>query len=78
MRSADVFFHSVMEIKEFVNIVSKMKGEVTLSDKKYSVDAKSVIGVYCLNLSRVLELQIENWEEKYEPLLAKYIIRYDT
>lgn len=77
MKSVSIFFHSIIEIKEFVDIVSNMKGRVMLSDKRYSVDAKSVMGVYCLNLSEMLQLEIENWEEKYELLLAKYIVRYN-
>ena len=78
MKSADVFFHSITEVKEFANIVSNMEGKVTLSDKdrKYSVDAKSVMGIFCLNLSRILTLEIEDWEEKYGLLLSKYIVRY--
>ena len=76
MKSADVFFRSVTEVKEFVNIVSDIKGDVTLSDQRHSVDAKSIIGIFCLNLSRVLELEIDHWDERYEPMLAKYIVRY--
>ena len=79
MKSVDVFFHSIAEVNEFVNIVSNMKGKVTLSDKdkRDSVDAKSVIGILCLNLSRILTLEIENWEEKYGLQLSKYIVRYN-
>ena len=76
MKSADVFFRSITEIKEFVNIVSYMKGDVTLSDKRHLVDAKSIMGIFCLNLTRVLELEIDHWDERYESMLAKYIIRY--
>ena len=79
MRSADVIFHSIAEVKEFSNIVSNMKGKVTLSDKdkRYSVNAKSVMGIFCLNLSGTLTLEIENWEDKYGLLLAKYIVSYN-
>ena len=56
-----------------------MEGEVTLSDrdKRYSVNAKSVMGIFCLNLSGILTLEIEYWEEKYGLLLSKYIVRYN-
>ena len=76
MKSADVFFRSITEVKEFVNIVSDIKGDVTLSDQRHSVDAKSIMGIFCLNLSRVLELEIDHWDERYESMLAKYIVRY--
>lgn len=74
MKSLNVFFHSVTEVKEFVNIICNMNGEVTLSDKRYTVDAKSIMGIYCLNLLEVLVLKIEKWEEEYELLLAEYVI----
>lgn len=76
MKSADVLLRSITEVKEFVNIVGGIKGEVTLSDKRHSVDGKSIMGIFCLNLSHVLELEIEHWDEKYESLLAKYIVGY--
>ena len=76
MKSADVFFRSVTEIKEFVNIVSDIKGDVTLSDQRHSVDAKSIMGIFCLNLTRVLEREIDHWDERYESMLAKYIVMY--
>ena len=76
MKSADVFFRSITEIKEFVKIVSDIKGDVTLSDKRHLVDAKSIMGIFCLNLTRVLELEIDHWDERYETMLAKYIVKY--
>ena len=76
MKSADVFFRSITEIKEFVNIVRDIKGVVTLSDQRHSVDAKSIMGIFCLNLSKVLELEIDHWDERYEPMLAKYVVKY--
>lgn len=75
MKSIDIFLHSVQEVKEFADIASRMEGEVNLSDERHSVDAKSVIGIFCLDWTRVLRLEIENWEEKYESLLAKYTVR---
>lgn len=78
MKSVNIFFHSITDIKEFVDIVSNMKGSVMLSDQKYSVDAKSVMGIYCLNLSEMLQLEMEDWEEKHERLLAKYIVGCNT
>lgn len=74
MKSMNVFFHSVTEVKEFVNIICNINGKVTLSDKRYTVDAKSIMGIYCLNLLEVLGLKIEEWEEKYEFMLAKYVV----
>lgn len=74
MKTLNVFFHSVTEVKEFVNIICNMNGEVTLSDKRYTVDAKSIMGIFCLNLLEVLVLKIEKWEENYKLLLTEYLI----
>ena len=60
MKSIYIFFHSVPEVKEFADIVSNMKGDVKLSDERHSVDAKSIIGIFCLNWRRVLKLEVEN------------------
>lgn len=49
---------TIEKVKEFVNIVSNYEEEILISCGKYIVDAKSILGVFSLNLSYDLSLSI--------------------
>ena len=51
-----VVFHSVNSIKDFVNIVSRFSDDVNISSDKSTVNAKSIIGVFSLDLSKPVEV----------------------
>ena len=74
MRTINIRFHSIGDVKEFSNIINQVEDGVTLFDGLYTVNAKSVMGIYSIRLSEPLELTVENWKDEYEGLLDKYII----
>lgn len=49
---------TVDEIKEFVSIVNTFKTDAVIKNEKYVVDAKSILGIFSLNLSNTLILEI--------------------
>ncbi len=59
MRSYQVKLHSVEEVKELVNIVSKYGYDVALERDGYKVDAKSIMGVLSLGLDETLTLIVD-------------------
>ena len=73
MRTINIRFHSVGEVKEFSNIINQIEDKATLSDGSYTINAKSIMGIYSIRLSEPLELTVENWKDEYEGLLDKYI-----
>ena len=40
---------------------------------KYVVDAKSIMGIFSLELSKPLRLEIEDWREEYAAVIEKYL-----
>lgn len=74
MRTINIRFHSIGEVKEFSNIINQIEDEVTLFDGTYSVNAKSIMGIYSIRLSNPLRLTVKNWKDEYEGLLDKYRI----
>lgn len=69
-------------VKIFVDMVSKYDVDIDLSeeDKRYVVDAKSILGVFSLNLARPMVLVIHDSDEnveKYRELLDKFEIKKD-
>lgn len=48
--------NSVNDIKDFVNIVSRFDDNVDVSTKRAVVDAKSIMGMFSLDLSKPVEV----------------------
>ncbi|MCI9202106.1 MAG: HPr family phosphocarrier protein [Lachnospiraceae bacterium] len=53
--------------------MSQMDGDVLLCVGKYIIDAKSIMGIFSLDLSNPLQLEIEDWKEEYTPIVEKYL-----
>lgn len=58
MSKVSVKLNSIDKVKEFVEIVSKFSASMDLSHGRYVVDAKSIMGVFSLDLSNELCLSI--------------------
>ena len=52
--------NTIEKVKDFVNIVSKFDADMDLvaSNSRYIVDAKSIMGIFSLDLSKDLTLVI--------------------
>lgn len=65
LRSVDV-------VKRFVDELAPMEGDFDLIAGRYVIDAKSIMGIFSLDLSKTLELRIQNAEEKAIEKIKKY------
>lgn len=50
-------------IKSFVNIINKYPFDIDLRSGRYVVDAKSILGIFSLDLSNPIELEILSDDE---------------
>ncbi len=50
-------------VKNFVNAVNKYDFEMDLRAGRHVVDAKSILGIFSLDLSRNITLEIENADQ---------------
>ena len=50
---------TINKIKEFVSIMMKYSNSATLYSGRYVVDAKSIMGVFSLNLSEPVVLKLD-------------------
>lgn len=58
MKKVMVNLSASQQIKEFVNILSKYSFDMDLRSGKYLVDAKSILGIFSLDLSKPVELEL--------------------
>ncbi|MCL2572705.1 MAG: HPr family phosphocarrier protein [Defluviitaleaceae bacterium] len=76
MKSVNVCLNTVEKVKGFVNTISPLDGDFDLVSDRYVVDAKSIMGIFSLDLSKALRLDIHNdaVAEKVLPLMEAYIV----
>jgi len=75
MKTITICLNTVEKVKGFVNTISPLDGDFDLVSDRYVVDAKSIMGIFSLDLSKPLRLDIHNdaVAEKVLPLLQAYI-----
>ncbi len=57
MYQANVRFETVVEAKAFVSICNEMNFKVELFSGPYVIDAKSIMGLFSLDLSKPIEMR---------------------
>ena len=60
MKSAKISLQMAQNVKEFVKIVQDYPYEIDLKSDKYVVDAKSILGIFSLDLSKPLVVEIHS------------------
>lgn len=52
----NVKFDSISEVKDFVDIISSFPFDIDLVSGRYVIDAKSIMGIFSLDLSKEIVL----------------------
>ena len=76
MKSVYVDLSHVNCIKNFANIVSRYDGAFDLIQGRYRVDAKSIVGIFSLDLSKPINLNIHGDEDNAE--IMEVIKKYEV
>ncbi len=58
MKTVQISLNSIDKVKSFVNTVSQMDSDFDLVSGRYVIDAKSIMGIFSLDLSKPIDLNI--------------------
>jgi len=66
---------SINDVKDFVNIVNKYDFDVDLTSGRYIVDAKSIMGIFSLDLSKPIKVEahsddVEEFMKEVKPFIV--------
>ena len=65
--------NTIEKVKSFINEISKIDGDFDLiADKHFVVDAKSIMGIFSLDLARPLTLSGRTDSKELKQLAEKY------
>ena len=70
MKTVRVCLDSIDKVKGFVNDISRFNTDFDLISGRYVIDAKSIMGIFSLDLSKPIELTIHESDEIDETLKA--------
>lgn len=68
MKTVKISLNSIDAVKAFVNTVSKFDTDFDLVSGRYVIDAKSIMGIFSLDLSKPIDLNIHA-EENVDAIL---------
>ena len=77
MKTVSISLNSIDKVKSFVNDLTKFDDDFDLVSGRYVIDAKSIMGIFSLDLSRPIDLNIHATENMDQILkvLDPYIIK---
>ncbi len=76
MKTVQISLNSIDKVKSFVNDISKFDAEFDLVSGRYVIDAKSIMGIFSLDISKPIDLNIhaESNIEEILAVLAPYLV----
>ena len=74
MKTITISLGSIDKVKSFVNDISRFDNDFDLVSGRYVIDAKSIMGIFSLDLSKPIDLNIhsENNIDEILEALKKY------
>ncbi|MBR1591911.1 MAG: HPr family phosphocarrier protein [Ruminococcus sp.] len=76
MTKATISLLAINDVKDFVNIVMKYDYDIDLISGRYAVDARSIMGIFSLDLSRPIELNAHTDDaDAFLKEIDKYIVK---
>ena len=76
MKTVHISLNSIDKVKAFVNEITKFDNDFDLVSGRYVIDAKSIMGIFSLDLSKPIDLNIHSESNVDEILeaLTPYIV----
>ena len=76
MTTVTISLQAINDVKEFVNIVMRFDFDVDLVSGRYAIDAKSIMGIFSLDLCKPIELHAHTDNAKeFLDAIDKFIVK---
>lgn len=70
MKTVQISLNSINKVKSFVNEITKFDNDFDLVSGRYVIDAKSIMGIFSLDLSKPIDLNIHANESDIDSILG--------
>ncbi|MBR3516981.1 MAG: HPr family phosphocarrier protein [Lachnospiraceae bacterium] len=76
MKTTQILIDSIDKVKAFVNEITKFECDFDLISGRYVIDAKSIMGIFSLDISKPIDLDIHVNDEAEAAAIMKAIDPY--
>jgi phosphocarrier protein HPr len=76
MKTVKISLNSIDKVKAFVNEISKFDCDFDLVSGRYVIDAKSIMGIFSLDLSKPIKVEVHSDDAALDTVMAivgKYV-----
>ena len=77
MKTVQISLNSIGKVKSFVNTISQFEYDFDLISGRYVIDAKSIMGLFSLDLSKPVELMAHCKDdgEDFLQRIGKFVVK---
>ena len=69
MKTVQISLNSIDKVKSFVNTITQFEYDFDLISGRYVIDAKSIMGIFSLDISKPIDLNVHT-EKNTEDIMA--------
>ena len=73
MKKSKTISLSPAQVKDFVNAATKCDFDVDISYNRFTIDAKSILGVFALNFNKPLKVSYYGYNKDFEDYLMDHL-----
>lgn len=77
MKTVDICLNTIDKVKTFVNDINRFDNDFDLVSGRYVIDAKSIMGIFSLDLSKPIALNVHADDAQMEEVmkvLTQYLV----
>ena len=71
MKAVEISLNSIDKVKTFVNLINRFDYDFDLVSGRYVIDAKSIMGIFSLDLSKPITLNIHADDANAEDVMKQ-------
>lgn len=70
-----ILLNSFDKVKAFVRLIEKSDLTADVGSGRYIVDARSIMGIYSLDLNKPVQLTINDRDKNYAEMFREFLVR---
>ena len=74
MTQSKIKLNATEEVQEFVNAASKCDFDIDIYYKRFLIDAKSILGILSMDLTKVLTVECHGESKEFDRTLKKFAV----
>ena len=74
MQTTNIMLGTINDVKDFVNTISRCEFDVDLISGRYAIDAKSIMGIFSLDLSKPIRIEAHTSDTSFLDDIKRFIV----